>query len=169
MLFVVSPTHSRTAATRRAITALAAASLLAGLPLTAASQSDGVTQTPTVLAGGTFITADEAKKLIYKKAAMVIDTRSPVNFGKSHLPTAVSIAYKENSDKTPSFDAAADQFDLARLPADKNAAVIIYSDGPMGWKSYKGAVVAIKGGYRDVMYMRGGWAEWSEKGLPSEK
>ena len=45
---------------------------------------------------------------------------------------------------------------------------MFYSDGPTGWKSYKAAVLAVKGGYKNVMYMRGGWDEWSGKGLPVE-
>lgn len=153
-----------------------AGQLIAGSMLTAAflfgaagmarAQSDGVTMTPTTLAGGKVVTPEEVKRLIDQKGTMVIDTRSPVNFGKSHLPGAVSIAYKENSEKTAAFDASVDQFDLSKLPADKNTPVVIYSDGPTGWKSYKGAVVAVKGGYKNVLYMRGGWAEWTAKGLP---
>lgn len=138
-----------------------------GLAQQAKAQSDGVTMTPTTLAGGKVISSDEARKLVEQKGAMVIDTRSPVNFGKSHVPGAVSIAYKESSDKTANFDATVDQFDLSKLPADKNAAIVIYSDGPAGWKSYKGAVLAVKGGYKNVMYMRGGWAEWTAKGFPA--
>ena len=49
----------------------------------------------------------------------------------------------------------------------KTASIVIYSDGPTGWKSYKGAVLAIKGGYKNVMYLRGGWAEWTAKGFPT--
>lgn len=138
-----------------------------GLAQQATAQSDGVTTTPTTLPGGKVISSDEARKLIDQKGTLVIDTRSPVNFGKSHVPNAVSIAYKENSDKTANFDASVDQFDLSKLPADKNATIVIYSDGPTGWKSYKGAVMAVKGGYKNVMYMRGGWAEWTAKGFPA--
>lgn len=148
---------------------LLASALLLALPRPASGQSDGVTVTPTTLAGGRVITAEEARKLVDQKAAMVIDTRSPVNFGKSHVPGAVSIAYKESSDKTANFDGSVDQFDLSKLPADRNASIVIYSDGPTGWKSYKGAVLAVKGGYKKVMYLRGGWAEWTAKGFPAEK
>ena len=149
------------------VSALMVASLLLALAQQAIAQSDGVTVTPTTLAGGKVITSEEARKLIDQKGILVIDTRSPVNFGKSHVPSAVSIAYKENSDKTANFDGTVDQFDLSKLPADKTASIVIYSDGPTGWKSYKGAVLAIKGGYKNVMYLRGGWAEWTAKGFPT--
>lgn len=151
-----------------ALATLLAASLVLALPRTANAQSDAPL-TPSTLPGGKLISSEEAKKLIDQKAALVIDTRSPVNFGKSHLPTAVSLAYKENSEKVASFDSSLDQFDLKKLPADKNAGIVIYSDGPTGWKSYKAAVLAVKAGHKNVMYLRGGWTEWTAKGFPAEK
>ena len=151
-----------------ALAALLAAGLVLAVPRTANAQSDAP-PTPNTLAGGKVISSEEAKKLIDQKAALVIDTRSPVNFGKSHLPTAVSLAYKENSEKVASFDGSVDQFDLKKLPVDKNAGIVIYSDGPTGWKSYKAAVLAVKAGHMNVMYLRGGWADWTAKGFPAEK
>jgi rhodanese-related sulfurtransferase len=46
---------------------------------------------------------------------------------------------------------------------------VFYSDGLTGWKSYKAAVLAVKAGYKNVMYMRGGFAEWEAKGAPVER
>jgi rhodanese-related sulfurtransferase len=63
------------------------------------------------------------------KAAFFVDTRSVVNFGKGHVPGASAIPYKSAS------------------------------DGPAGWKSYKASVWAIKAGYKNVNYMRGGWTD----------
>ena len=125
--------------------------------------------TPTSVKGARIITVEEAKGLLDKKAASFFDTRSPLNFGKSHLPGATLIAYKEKSDFTPDFDAKLDSFDIARLPADKNAKIVIHSDGPSGWKSYKATVFAVKAGYRNVLWMRDGYAGWTAKGLPVEQ
>ena len=125
--------------------------------------------TPTSLDGGKVITAEEGKKLVDAKNVAFIDTRNVINFGKGHVPTAIAAAYKEKSEKVAGFDASQDQFDLAKLPADKSAQIVFYSDGPTGWKSYKAAVLAIKGGYKNVMYMRGGFAEWTAKGYPDAK
>ena len=133
-------------------------------PLNAAANAE----TPSKLAGGKVITVDEGKKVLDAKNAVFVDTRAVLNFGKGHVPTAVALAYKEKSDKVEAFDASQDQFELAKLPADKNKAIVFYSDGPTGWKSYKAAVLAIKAGYKNVMYMRGGFADWTAKGLPSE-
>jgi len=65
----------------------------------------------------------------------------------------------------PNFDASQDQFDLSKLPADKNAKIVIYSDGPTGWKSYKAAVMSVNAGYKNVMYFRGGYADWLPKAI----
>lgn len=138
---------------------------LAGGAATAADKPD----TPTTLPGGKVLTAPEAKALLDGKSAAFFDTRAALNFGKGHVPGAQLISYKEKSDFKADFDAAADQFEMAKLPPDKNAKVVIYSDGPAGWKSYKAAVLAIKGGYKNVMWMREGFSGWTGKGLPSEQ
>lgn len=126
-------------------------------------------ETPTALAGGKVVGVDEAKALAASKAAVFVDTRNPMNFGKGHVPGAVTASYKEKSEPVENFDASQDSFTLEKLPADKSAKVVFYSDGPTGWKSYKAAVLAVKAGYRNVMYMRGGFAEWEAKGAPVER
>lgn len=135
----------------------------------AASAAWANVETPTSAPGVKVITVDEGKALATSKGASFFDTRNAMNFGKGHVPGAVSASYKEKSDKVADFDASKDEFDLAKLPADKNARVVFYSDGPTGWKSYKAAVLASRAGYKNVMYMRTGFAEWEAKGLPIER
>jgi rhodanese-related sulfurtransferase len=125
--------------------------------------------TPSELKGGKVISIDEAKQLLDSKSATFVDTRSVVNFGKGHVPGAVTAAYKEKSEKVASFDGKLDSFELDKLPKNKAAGVVFYSDGPTGWKSYKAAVLAIGAGHTNVRYMRGGFADWSSKGLPVER
>lgn len=124
--------------------------------------------TPTKLNGGKIISVEQGHALADKKAAFFIDTRNPVNFGKGHVPGANAIPYKSASEDAEGFDASKDKFDLSKLPADKAQALVFYSDGPTGWKSYKAAVWAIKAGYKNVNYMRDGWSEWVAKKLPAE-
>lgn len=125
--------------------------------------------TPTALKGGKVITVDEGGALLKAKGATFVDTRSTVNFGKGHVPGAVTAAYREKSDKVENFNASVDSFDFEKIPADKAAKIVFYSDGPTGWKSYKAAVLAIQKGYTQVMYMRGGFADWTAKSLPVER
>ncbi|HEY5602686.1 MAG TPA: rhodanese-like domain-containing protein, partial [Gammaproteobacteria bacterium] len=67
------------------------------------------------------------------------------------------------------FDIKQDQFDASKLPGDKTASIVFYSDGPNGWKSYKASVQAINAGYKNVMWYRGGTGEWESKGWKLEK
>lgn len=150
-------------------TALTAFTLvLAGFAATPAIAADKP-DTPTALHGGKVVSADEAKKLLDAKGVAFFDTRAALNFGKGHVPGAQLISYKEKSEFKADFDATVDQFEIAKLPPDKSAKVLIYSDGPAGWKSYKAAVTAIKGGYKNVLWMREGYAAWTAKELPNEQ
>jgi rhodanese-related sulfurtransferase len=125
-------------------------------------------QTPATLAGGKVIAAAEAKALLDGKQAEFFDMRSAVNFGKGHVPGAKALPYKENSEFVADFDTTVDQFSLNQLPADKNATMVFYSDGPTGWKSYKAAVLAIKAGYQKVLWFREGFSSWQAAGYPVE-
>lgn len=124
-------------------------------------------ETPLTLPGGKVLSVDEAKTLI--GTASLFDMRSAVSYGKGHLKGAVALPYGQKSEKSVDFDASKDKFDMSKLPSDKGAAIIFYSDGPTGWKSYKAAVTAIKAGYTNVMWMRGGTAQWEQKGFPLEQ
>lgn len=124
--------------------------------------------TPTTLQGGAVISVEDAKKLLDGKGAAFFDTRNPINYGKGHIAGALAISYKERSAFTKDFDASQDTVDLSKLPADKNAKIVIYSDGVHGWKSYKAAALAVKDGRKNVMWMRDGTEGWSAKGYPMQ-
>ena len=126
-------------------------------------------ETPTAIQGAKIISAAEAKSFLDAKAATFVDTRAVVNFGKGHIPGATAASYKEKSEKVANFDPSGDTLDMSKLPADKSKAVVFYSDGPAGWKSYKATVMAVKSGYTNAHYFRGGMTEWESKGFPVEK
>jgi rhodanese-related sulfurtransferase len=148
---------------------VAAVSLVIGLSFVpAVNAADEKPDTPTSLKGGKVVTVDEAKGMVDKKAAAFFDTRAAINFGKGHIPGASIVAYKEKSEFKADFDASQDSFDLSKLPADKNAKIVFYSDSPQGWKSYKAAVTAVNAGYKNVGWMRDGFAAWTAKALPVE-
>lgn len=148
----------------KSLLALSAALLFATTPALAEDKPN----TPTTLPGGKVVTVEEAKKLSDDKSAQFFDTRNLINFGKGHVPGAKAVTYKEKSEFKADFNAAADSFELDKLPADKNAKIVIYSDGPAGWKSYKAAVLSIKAGHKNVMWMRDGFTGWTTKSYPTE-
>lgn len=124
-------------------------------------------ENPATLAGGTIVTAEQAKALI-DKGVPVFDTRTANEYAEGHVKGAKLVAYKEKSAKEAGFDASKDDFDLSKLPADKNAPVVLYCNGLDCWKSYKASVVAIKAGYKKINWLRGGFPEWKAKGYAVE-
>jgi rhodanese-related sulfurtransferase len=122
---------------------------------------------PPTLAGVAVVTADQAKKMV-EGGTPIIDTRVGNEYADAHVKGAKNVPYKEKSAKDVSFNAKEDQFDLAKLPGDKNAPVIFYCNGPECWKSYKASKVASEAGYRKVQWLRGGFPEWKAKGYPTE-
>ena len=122
--------------------------------------------TPTSAKGVTVISAEQAQDLQGK--AQFFDMRSAVNYGKGHVKGAIALPYDQKSDKSESFDGSMDKFDTSKLPADKSGAIVFYSDGPTGWKSYKAAVLSARAGYTNVKWMREGTAGWTAKRLPLE-
>ncbi len=141
-------------------TAAAAVGLALALPAVAA-------ETPTTLAGVKTVSAEEVKKML-DAGVPVIDTRVAAEFAEKAIKGARSVPYKEKSAKEVGFDPAQDQFDLAKLPADKAAPLVFYCNAGECWKSYKASVVASKAGWTKVHWFRGGMPEWNAKGLPTQ-
>jgi len=107
-------------------------STIASVCLTASAlAADDKPDTPSSIRGGKVVSVDEAKGLLDKKAASFFDTRNALNFGKGHVPGATIVSYKEKSDFSPNFDASQDSFELAKLPGEKSAQIVFYSDGPI--------------------------------------
>jgi rhodanese-related sulfurtransferase len=124
-------------------------------------------ETPTSVSGFEVVTPEQARTLIGR--ANFFDMRSAINYGKGHIKGAKALPYGEKSSYTPDFDGSKDKFDMRKLPADKGAAIVFYSDGPKGWKSYKASVLAGRAGYKNVKWMRAGTAGWQARGLPLER
>lgn len=123
--------------------------------------------TPKELAGAQVIEAKQASDLI-AKGVTVVDARNEAEYLDGRVKGAVLIPYHEVSAKEIGFDAVDDKFDLAKLPQDKNAAILLYCDGTPCWKSYKASILAIRGGYKNIFWFRGGFPEWKEAGYPVE-
>ncbi|MEL4177247.1 rhodanese-like domain-containing protein [Roseateles sp. PN1] len=140
--------------------AVAALALGASLPALAAD-------TPATLAGVKLVSADEVKKML-DAGVPVIDTRVAAEYAEKTIKGAKSVPYREKSSKDVKFDASLDQFDLSKLPSDKAAPLVFFCNAGECWKSYKASVVAQKAGYTKINWFRGGFPEWSAKGLPTQ-
>jgi ABC-type phosphate/phosphonate transport system substrate-binding protein/rhodanese-related sulfurtransferase len=122
--------------------------------------------TPRSLDGVKIVSAEEAAGMM-QKGIVLYDTRIEEEHRENHIKGAQWLPYGEKSAKEVGFDASKDKFDLARI-ANKNTPVIFACNGPECWKSYKSCVAALKGGYKQVYWFRGGFPEWAAKGYPVE-
>jgi rhodanese-related sulfurtransferase len=141
--------------------------LACGAALAAAATLGFAADTPSSLAGATLVSAEQAKKLV-DGGVPIVDTRVANEYAEAHVKGAKSVPYKEKSAKDAKFDPKEDSFDLAKLPADKNAPLVFYCNAGECWKSYKASKVAIDAGYKKVNWLRGGFPEWKAKGYPVE-
>ena len=124
-------------------------------------------ETPLTLEGVKIVTAEEAKAM-QDRGVPLIDTRVASEYAEKTIKGAKSVPYREKSEKAVSFDRKQDNFDVAKLPADKAAPVVFFCNAGECWKSYKSATVARDAGYKQVYWLRGGMPEWSAKGLPTQ-
>ncbi|MFY9268658.1 MAG: rhodanese-like domain-containing protein [Candidatus Manganitrophaceae bacterium] len=124
-------------------------------------------ETPTSLPGVTVINAQKAWDLM-QQGAVVVDARVAHEYVEERIKGAISIPYKEHSQKRVDFDPSQDQFDLSKLPANKSAAVIFYCNAGQCWKSYKASKAAVTAGYRNIYWLRGGIPEWKDQQFPVE-
>jgi rhodanese-related sulfurtransferase/ABC-type phosphate/phosphonate transport system substrate-binding protein len=115
--------------------------------------------TPRQLPGAKVIDAGAVAELM-RTGAAYIDTRTEVEFRAGHVPQARLVPYVEKSAKDTDFDGRLDSFDLTKLPQDKATRLIFACNGAECWKSYKASLAAVKAGYTQVHWFRGGFPEW---------
>lgn len=123
--------------------------------------------TPDTLAGVKIVSAEEALKMA-GRGVPLIDTRVATEYADKTIKGAKSVPYREKSAKEVKFDRSKDEFDLSKLPADKNAPLVFFCNSGECWKSYKASVVARDAGYKQIHWLRGGMPEWVSKGLPTQ-
>ena len=130
--------------------------------LNSVQASEPEKETPGELPGGYIITSEEVRVLIEQGDVYLADCRSPFNYGKGHLPGARSLEYQLNyhTDGTAQPDGDESRINFDALPEDKTSILIFYSHGPTGWKSYRAAQAAIREGYSQVHWFRGGVKAW---------
>lgn len=119
--------------------------------------------TPRELAGAQVVDAVAAAQLL-KQGALYIDTRTEAEFKAGHVPGARLLPYLEKSPKDVDFDPRLDQFDLGKLPPERQTALIFACNGPECWKSYKASLAALRAGYQRVYWFRGGFPAWRAAG-----
>lgn len=120
--------------------------------------------TPRDLPGATVVEPAMVAQLM-QDGALYIDTRTEPEFKAGRVPGARLVPYVEKSPKDADFDSALDQFDLSKLPQERDAALIFACNGAECWKSFKASHVALKAGYKRVYWFRGGFPAWRAASL----
>ncbi len=114
---------------------------------------------PETLEGTTKITAEELIELFDKFDNLVlIDSRIPADKSAGYIEGAIALPNTETTVEA-----------LAKHIPSKTTPVAFYCNGPKCGRSYKAAKIAIKAGYKNIYWFRGGWEEWAEKGYPAVK
>ena len=75
-----------------------------------------------------------------------------------------SAGWIEGSVGLPDYDTSAES--LAKHIPSKTTPVLFYCNGVKCGRSVKSSRVAVESGYQNIYWFRGGWEEWTQKGMP---
>jgi len=107
--------------------------------------------------GITFITLAETEELFSKGEALFIDSRSRQEYISGHILGALNIPFEESREK----------FKTTELGFLKGKTLVVYCSGGDCETSLSLAKLLYDQGLKDIKIFSGGWAEWSEAGLPA--
>jgi len=131
--------------------------LCMGLWVGQVAPAQAADETPTHLEGVTVVTPDQLRPMLDQGIA-VYDLRKKASYADGHVPGAENAASYYNAENTT--------LDTSFLGPNKSDRMVFYSHGSTGWKSYWAAKRAAEAGYKNVMWMRGGYAEWAAGAHP---
>lgn len=97
----------------------------------------------------------ETVTLINRRDALVLDVRSPAEFGGGHVPNARHIPATEIGKR------------MAELDKWKNKPVVVHC--ATGNRSQNAAKILKAGGFQEVFNLQGGIGAWQQAGMPTEK
>ena len=131
--------------------------VVCALAVGTAEQATAEEETPTLLEGVRVLTAEQLRPLL-NQGVKVYDLRKKASYADGHVPGAISAAQH--------YDAERNTLDTSILGPDRSGSMVFYSHGSTGWKSYYAAQQAAEAGYKNVMWMRGGYADWAAGAHP---
>lgn len=133
--------------------------LLVALSLVTSNVWAEKAEQPESLEGTTRIQAEQVFELVEEHDDLVIiDSRKTSDRQKGFIETSIGLQDTDTTAET-----------LAKHLASKTTPVIFYCNGPKCGRSGKAAKIAVGLGYSKIYWFRGGWEEWTNKGLPVTK
>ena len=111
---------------------------------------------PEKLQGVTRVNAEETIDLIINTMNLVvIDSRKEEEYIKGHIQGSVNLLDTEmTNDK------------LSKHAPDKSSPLLFYCNGERCLRSLRASTKARDWGYKTIYWFRGGWSEWTKKGMP---
>lgn len=103
--------------------------------------------------GVSVVTAPEVRSMMARGDVLLIHTLSRIEFQMQHIPGSINIPVDEIATS-------------ARMPSAKSAAIIFYCNGRACPYSKRAAKSAVKHGYTNVYWYRGGILEWRKFQYP---
>jgi rhodanese-related sulfurtransferase len=131
-------------------------SILISLSFSFANATELVDATPESVPGATTVDASQAKKL-FDQEALFVDLRKENMWNSGLIPGAVWLEMK-----------SAFTQEALEAEAGKDEALVFYCSGVRCPRSAKACEKALKWGYTNVNYFRGGFPAWKNAGLPVE-
>lgn len=114
-------------------------------------------RSPERVEGAETVDVIDAERL-HEEGVMFIDVRAPRLHHRQHIPGSIHLDL--NSDFT--------EEQLARTVA-KDQPFVVYCSGETCTRSFRAVVRAVRWGYTEVKYFRGGVVAWRDAGLPLKK
>jgi rhodanese-related sulfurtransferase len=103
------------------------------------------------------VSTDELKQILASGSAHVFDARPPMEYAVSHIPGARNVAQKPG---TPTSLYISDVAEIGRLVPSKDAAIVLYCNGPFCGKSKRLAEELLDAGYTNVRRYQLGAPTW---------
>ena len=138
---------------KKLITLFTAVAFMASAPVFAKED------TPENIEGTTKVGAEKLIELMQNTADLVvIDSRKASDRAKGYIEGSVALV-----------DTDTNEASLAKVLKSKSTPVAFYCNGVKCGRSGNAAKVAMGLGYTTIYWFRGGWDEWTQKGLPVMK
>jgi len=118
-----------------------------------------IAEVPDRIEGTTLITAEKLIELVDEfDNLVIIDARIDKDRTGGYIEGAVSL---------PDINTTADS--LVKVIPTKTTPVIFYCNGVKCGRSVKSSKIALEAGYTHIYWFKGGWEEWTNKGMPITK
>ncbi len=112
---------------------------------------------PENIDGVRVVSAEQVIDLILDSPDLVvIDSRKKTEYLKGHIEGAINI-----------LNTSLEREDLESISADKSREILFYCNGTRCLRSSDSIKKAKSWGYKNLIWFRGGWKEWTEKRLPA--